>query len=402
VIAELYCPAAALTAGILLLVLLWRTGYGDGCLFAAGVLGGLSLGVHNTVTLLAPAILVYLALTALTKRSWTLAVAGALVGVALALGAFLLLDALDSPSSYYNSVARPSLSTWGMTAADFDSPFERLRFLFAARQFRPFMFSEPIRYLPEQVLQYVASLQGIYTTAGLVLTGLGLAAFLAWQWREGVLIWGTLLTMLGFVFNYHVYDIEVFYLPSLIVVMAAAGSGIGALMQGIDRLAGRIGSLPDRWVPHWAHLTAGLLLVAAIIQIGPLLWEGWTMSRLPITEVTDPDYPYPILQPEQPLNLARLVVDHLEDNAIVFTDWDMLYAYYYVAHVEQGRTDIQFHETYPQEGVETVAISALAMIDANLASRPIYFTDPPGELRSAYDFRRVSSGLPLYRVTKIE
>lgn len=398
VIAELYSPAAAFTAGILLLVLLWRAGHGDRYLFVAGLLGGLSLGVHNTVALTAPAILLYLAVSAPKRQSWSMATAGALIGFSLTLGFFLILDGLDSPSGYYNSVVRPSLSTWDMTAADFDSAFERLRFLATARQFQLFMFSEPISSLLGKALDYITFLRGPYAIAGLALTAIGLVALLVWQWREGVLVWTALLTMLGFLLNYHVYDIAVFFIPAMIVVLAAASSGIAFLMRGVDWLANHVGCLPDRWMPYAARLGAYALLLIVVVQTSPSLLEGWAMGHLPVTEAIDPEYPYPVYQPELPLNLARLVVNHLEDDAIVFTDWDMLYTYYYVAHIEQGRTGIRFHETYPQDGVETVAASALALIDASLETHPVYFTDPPTELRQIYHFRRVQSGVPLYQI----
>jgi hypothetical protein len=70
-----------------------------------------------------------------------------------------------------------------------------------------------------------------------------------------------------------------------------------------------------------------------------------------------------------------------------------VYDFYYVAHVLQGRTGMDFHETYPQAGVMYLAESTLAYIDANVDSRPIYFTERPSELVKFYDVDRAGSGL---------
>ncbi len=57
-------------------------------------------------------------------------------------------------------------------------------------------------------------------------------------------------------------------------------------------------------------------------------------------------YPYPIAFPASTHNIATYVVDRLEDNAIVFSTWDRLYTYYFVAHVEQQRLGLAFHEEF--------------------------------------------------------
>ena len=91
-------------------------------------------------------------------------------------------------------------------------------------------------------------------------------------------------------------------------------------------------------------------------------------------------------------------MNSLEDNAIVFTDWDQAYSFYYVAHALQGRTGMSFHETYPQEGVTQFAESAIAYIEANIDSRPIYFSERPSQL--AVKFKTTRTGLGLFRIER--
>ena len=95
---------------------------------------------------------------------------------------------------------------------------------------------------------------------------------------------------------------------------------------------------------------------------------------------------------------AQQILEKIEDNAIIFTGWDNVYDFYYVAHILQGRTEMDFHETYPQEGVSELAVSTLAYIKANIDLRPIYFSERPSELAVLYKIKRAGSGL--FRIVK--
>jgi hypothetical protein len=90
---------------------------------------------------------------------------------------------------------------------------------------------------------------------------------------------------------------------------------------------------------------------------------------------------------------ASQTVEHIEDNAIVFTDWDQAYGFYYTSHVLQGRTGLSFHETFPQEGVTQFAESAVEYIEANIDTRPIYFSERPSQLADRYKITGAGSGL---------
>src|SRR5574339_251391 len=68
---------------------------------------------------------------------------GVPMGSVIFVSSFLFLDYLNSPAGYYDTVVRPSLSVWGMTPADFDSPLERLSFLYFPPQFRGEFFAVP-------------------------------------------------------------------------------------------------------------------------------------------------------------------------------------------------------------------------------------------------------------------
>ncbi len=54
---------------------------------------------------------------------------------------------------------------------------------------------------------------------------------------------------------------------------------------------------------------------------------------------------------------------------------------------------MDFHETYPQEGVNHLAESTLGYIEDNIDARPIYFTERPSELAARYQIIRTGQGL---------
>jgi hypothetical protein len=399
IIAELYTAASALLAGAILLLVLWRRTDDWRYLAGAGLLGGLSLGVHNTVALAAPAVLIYLLLTARTRKAWLGAAGGAALGVLLTLTAFAFLDARDAPSGYYNSVARHALSVWSLSASDFDAPWERWGFLYSARQFRPFMFAGPLTQARENFAIYQEHLNTTFAPLAVGLMGLGVLALIARRWREGVLLTLTWLTMLIFVLNYDIWDIQVFYIPTYVLLSLSMSVGAAAILDGVAWALGRI-TIVKPWAAGGALMTGALILVSVLWPMTPAGREAWQAGRITFLDGTDfAEYPYPVRDPAYPYQAVALFVARLEDDAIVFTNWDMLYAYYFVAHVEQGRTGLAFHETYPQDGVRLITASTMAYIDANLGKRPIYFDDrPDSELRQQYTFKLVDSRLRLYTV----
>jgi hypothetical protein len=107
------------------------------------------------------------------------------------------------------------------------------------------------------------------------------------------------------------------------------------------------------------------------------------------------DHIYPVFAPNKAINDARKVLNRVEDNAIVFADWDKLYSYVYTAHIEDGRTGISFHEAWSTEQVK-LADSAIAYIDQNLDTHPIYFTIEMPELNELYRVEEIND--TLYRV----
>ena len=71
-------------------------------------------------------------------------------------------------------------------------------------------------------------------------------------------------------------------------------------------------------------------------------------------------------------NLISATVKELPENAVVFVDWTNLYPYYYAAYVEQGRTDLAFHEPIPYSIKGRMAETMVQFAIEEAKSRPVY------------------------------
>jgi 4-amino-4-deoxy-L-arabinose transferase-like glycosyltransferase len=408
VIAELYIPACAFLSSVLLFLLLWRQTGKWGWLATSALLGGLSLGVHSSVALAAPGILVYLAVVTFDPRvlpkkervrTWLTAAGGAAVGVVLALGAFLIVDSHHTAVSYYNATVQPALSIWGMTAADFNSPLERLKFLYAARQFNYAMFADPAVTMPAIAGKYWKELVTDFAPVSLILMGIGLIGLFVRRWREELLLaLGWAVTMV-FITNYDIFDVTALFTPTFIFLVIGAGAGLGILMDvlawGLKRV--RL----EKWTVSAAALL-GIFALGITVQAESVLTvKAWQARAVIFMRGTDfANYPYPIDDPQAAYTDAKAIVDAVEDNSIVFAYWDVLFPCYYVAG-EEGRTGITFHETYAQEGMKEVGQSAADYIAANLSTHTIYFLNlPVGPQMHRFVFQPVHrGGLSMYQVT---
>ncbi len=174
----------------------------------------------------------------------------------------------------------------------------------------------------------------------------------------------------------------VFYIPVIFLLQYLYGSGLNAIMTLAESVFH-----PFPMVPIGMSV---LILVGGVYLFLANVSSHWRQRVPPGLEDWEE---YFFSFPDQRAFEAEQMVNRLEDNAIVFTDWDSAYSYYYVAHVLQGRTGMSFHETFPQEGVTRFADSAVQYIEAHLDTRPIYFDERPAQLADRYKITRAGSGL---------
>jgi hypothetical protein len=385
-LAESYAPAAGMLAGIWLLVLLWRHSGSRIYLFLAGVAGGLSVGIHSTVVMTSIAVLIFMALTAHERSDWFAAGLGALLGGALTFSFFLYLDHNDPASSIYNTVYRTNLSAFGLSANQFDTPLKRFFAIFPANHFWSYYFTASPEEMGRRLVEYFSAIP-LWT---IILVFLGALTLLRDHLAEGLypliaffIIWGFAITV-----SFSVY--REFYVP--VGVMTAVWFGLGAskALTLIERL-----HFPNQNILRILQSVFMILLVALPI------WH----SRRDLIPAINSGYPlfvrrdhiYPVFAPDKAINDAQKIILEIEDNAIVFAPWDKLYSYIYTAHIEDGKTDISFHEAWSTEQ-EKLADSAIAYIDQNLDTRPIYFTIYTPELTNYYRVEKIDDTLyRLYR-----
>lgn len=382
-IAESYTPAAAMIATIWLLFLFWRHTQTWIYLFLAGLAGGLSLGIHSTVVMSTLPVLIIMGLTARRRGDWLGAASGAMLGMALTFLFFLYLDHRDPPSSIYNTVFRPSLSAIGLTLEEFDTPLERFFVLFPANRFWSFYFTAGTEEISRRLIEYFS----FYPLWVIVLVLLGILALLRRDHHNGIypliaflIIWGFAVTV-----AFSVY--QEFYAPAAIFVYVWFGLGASIILEQIFQ--------------HNGSGARALQAIAGILLIALPIWQSRNDLNLAIkngyTSFVRRDHIYPIFAPDKAIRDAMKITNRIEEDAIVFTDWDKLYSYVYTAHIEEGKTGIAFHEATIADH-PSLADSALAYIDANIDVRPIYFAIFLPELTDRYQVEQIND--TLYRIRR--
>jgi hypothetical protein len=380
-VAESYAIAASMSATVWLLFLAWRLTQNWRYLFLAGLAGGLSMGIHSTVLMTAISVMIIMAVTTRQRADWIGAAAGALIGVGLTFSFFLYLDHHDPPSSIYNSVYRPSLSARGLTLNDFDTPLERFSAIFPAERLWSFYFTASPKEIGRRLAEYLS----FYPAWAVILILIGIFTPFRRDWREGLypltsflIIWGFALTV-----AFSVY--QEFYTPAAIFVYVWFGLGASIILEQI---------FEKRQVS-----TRLLQMVFSIVLIALPIWQSRRDLNLAITKgytsFVRRDHIYPIFAPDKAIRDAMKIINRVEDDAIVFADWDKLYSYVYTAHIEERRTGIAFHEATITDD-PALAQTTLAYIDANIDIRPIYFTVFLPELTERYQVQQINN--ILYRI----
>ncbi|MBN1642191.1 MAG: DUF2723 domain-containing protein, partial [Anaerolineae bacterium] len=230
VIAEVYTTGTAFAVGVLLAVLYWdRTGR-TWALGAAGLIGGLSLGGHLTVALLAPPVVIYLAVSRkASRRAWGAALLGAAVGVALALGAYLAMDLYPSPADFIEIAIVPSRSVWGLSEANLDTAWERVWCSLSGRQWQGRMFADPGETVPRNVGAYLDNLGNEFSLVYVALAALGIGRLWARQRPTAVLLLGVLLAQWAYAFGYDIHDVYVFHLCGYLAIAVLGAAGADAV-----------------------------------------------------------------------------------------------------------------------------------------------------------------------------
>lgn len=386
-VAESYAPAAGMLATVWFLFLLWRNANKTQYLFLAGLTGGLSLGIHSTVVMTAASVLAVMAFTARKRAEWFSAAAGALLGAALFFGFFFFLDYNDPPSSVHNAVFRPNLSAVGLTESEYDSAWDRFLFIFPANRASSYYFTATPEEMGNRIIEYVS----FFPWWQLILTIIGIVwLFFGGRWREGLypliaflLIWGLAVTV-----SFSIY--REFYVPAAVITSVWFGAGAGAALSALERLTKL----------NQPSLRMTRVFISTILIVLPI-WNSRQDLNLAIrsgyTTFIRDNHVYPVFAPDKAIRDARRIINRIEEDAIVFTNWDKLYSYIYTAHIEEGKTGIAFHEILEEEN-QILPTTMIRYIDSNIDTRPIYFAlDHPG-LSELYQVTKIND--TLFRINR--
>lgn len=408
ILIEVYVPSAMFVTMVILLALLWKQTDNPRYLGFAGAIGGLGLGLHGTVPVLAPAVLVYLVIGARTKKAWLAAMGGACLGFLLVPVIFFVIDSFNAPSSYYNATIRHALSVWKMTPTDFDSPLERFNFVYFARQFDgPFFGFNEFRSDVKHYLQALLRDFSLFSIAAMVLGGI--YCFLRTK-AEFFFLALAYFSQLAVVLTIGVIEVAVFYVPGYAILAIFSGIGIAFVftksLPYIDKLF-----KGNKFLVSGSTILLGIILVLGCTfpYVGKL-YEAWNDRAVSfMVDTPYADFPLPLAHPNLAHEEAATLVNVVEDNAVVFTRWEKLYPYYFVAHVEQGRNNILFHELYPKGNMNGIAQSTIEYIKRNFKERRFYFEFAPGEANAGleeinkyFEVELADIDIPIYRVTGIK
>jgi hypothetical protein len=196
-----------------------------------------------------------------------------------------------------------------------------------------------------------------------------------------LLIWGFAITV-----SFSIY--REFYVPVAVITSVWFGVGASRLLEWWSRLR----------IPSQSLLAIGGSIFMILLVALPV-WQA-RKDLMPAIKNGYPlfvrrDHVYPIFAPDKAIHDARKIITRVEENAIVFAPWDKLYSYVYTAYIEDGKTGISFHEAWSTEE-ERLADSAIAYIEQNMDTRPIYFTINMDGLTDRYQVEKI--GDTLYRI----
>lgn len=397
IVAGSQVSAVTFMAAILLCLGLWeRTGR---CcwLFLAGCLGGAGIGVHVTVALMAPAGLILICLRRQSVlANWTAALLGLAVGLSALLAAFALVDRADSPTSYFRTVIGPSRSEWGLKQENIDDFRDRVELSIWPLQYRDIHFLKPPEAVRLGAADYLKNLPREFPPLWLAASGAGLFWLAGRTWKLMLLLVLTYATHLLVDLHSNVTNPHLLYIATYVPVAVSGVAGLAFLGQVTSVvLRRRNRTRRSQAVP--SALLAGLGLA---VVVSPMCFPAaWNVEGRRCCWVPPEADPFRVEYSAEFHRQVRKLVDSLEEDAVLFVQWDWLYPCYYVAHVEQGRSGMVFIEDYPLPYQRGLADSALEYVKETASNQPVYFTHVVEKVEVLFELQRVRRGDEvLYRV----
>jgi hypothetical protein len=409
IIAEVYTTSVLASNLVLLLVINWERTRKRWLLILAGFLGGLGMGIHSMVLLLTPAILLYLAVCAASKRYWLYASVGAITGLLVLVGCYYGLATRDPIAGNIQTVILPNLSHFGLTATDIDTPLDRTLFIATAQQFKGTLFSLPF----DQVLIYIRTyFVNIKQAVGIPWSFLALVGLIAFfirkqsdeqRWKDGLLLGFALLILILVPANYEIRaGIMVFFIASYSLLGLLAVSGLDLIRAAFISLLTHFGWSFIQKKPNPIDNGLGLLLLALVAINFTLRLDPFNLQPAkPLSDTSEVKLAYIQWTHYYTSNdLAEAMIAQIEDGSLVFSDWNMVYALQYVAAIQGTKPNLTVIETNPYPGVPGLSQTELDLIESSYPLRAIYFTRVVEQLEKEYRFDRSNVEPYIYRLEK--
>jgi len=360
--------------------------------------GGLAFGVHALVGLIAPAAAIYLLAARANRWDWLRAACGAVAGLLAAGAAYLLIDAINDPSSIIHTF-RAHANAFGLERADFDLTLTRIGFIVTARQWRDRTLNSSAADMMKGVEQYVTTALDTFGPLLVGLMAMGAVYLLIRRpRREGVLLVAAWLGMCLYIANYHIGDIQVFYVPTYAVLSVYLAAGLALIENGVRVVTDRFWH-EGSWAGIATQVALVMLVILAVVPQRDGVFSSLKRGRITFLKQQDAAWPYPVHDPFEVRLRARRLASMIEEpDALVLLDWDRLYPFCYVAHVEQGRDSTGCIETMPYGTNGKVTTSLRETLLEETARRPVYIGRVLPELYNQFSFRRVSGPEMLYRI----
>ncbi len=390
VIAEVYTVGTLWW--VLIMLALWHWGQAPAkrtrWLFGAAALSAAAWGVHLFDVLIAPAALVYVIVIVRKREDWRrmigLGAAGVVTGLAIYFLAFYNIDLRQSVTGYDYTAQYPSGVAWGTTAADMDSFLKRVYQSVSAPQWQGAMFPGGVGFMVTKAGEFFGRLLFFeWSLLGFIAAIAGWRSLRHTNRELRLFITVGLLTVFILVLNYDPADKHLFYMPMYIPLAVLTSVGIGSFLDWAS----------NRW-PNRKILLQYVLPILLILQVGQHFWPARLQALADgKASFVFETYPYPVEDLEEPRRRAQAWADSLPEDSLVLMEWRTMYAVFYVATVEQGRTDIEMAEATPYRTEGRVQAPLIAQIEEALADgRPVY-SDNFYDLPNYFNLTREQNGL---------
>ena len=191
------------------------------------------------------------------------------------------------------------------------------------------------------------------------------------------------VTVLFLIINYEPGDKHIFYLPSYVLLVTAATAGIDWMIEKL-RQSQRL---------NHDLLKFGLPLILLLL-VGQHFWPAriQALADGKASFVTE-TYPFPVDNLDEPREIATNILADLPDDAYVLMNWRRLYAVFYLAHVEEGKTGIAMAEPAPYRTDDRLTDTHISQIEEMLKEGRPVFVDDSYNLYTHFSLKRVPNGL---------